>query len=253
MPRSSQRNYTGLLFFGATAFAVGLIYLLPASLIDRHLKANTEGIVRLADARGTIWAGEGYLELRDNGKPAAPPQNVIWRFSPNSVWNGHLEFTLTLGQSAQPTSVAIGISSITLHQVAFRLPAAVLALAIPKLAPLGLQGDLSIQIEDMRFDKNQTAGNARLEWVGAGSAMTTVSPLGNYKVELMTQESAVNVVLSTLKGPLLLDGKGKWTFRSAPNFSGTARVPAALQQQLSPMLRLIATERAPGEFEIQIR
>jgi general secretion pathway protein N len=253
MPRNNQSNIAGFFIGGAITFTVGLIFLLPASLIDGLLKTNTGGIVRLADARGTVWAGEGYVELRDNEKPAAPPQHLIWRFSPNSVFNGHLEFTLTLNQSAQPTSLSIGISSITLRNASLQLPAATLSLAIPKLAPLGLQGDLSIKIENMQFDENQTAGNARLEWMHAGSAMTNVSPLGNYQAELLTQGSMINVALRTVDGPLQLDGMGSWAIQDAPNFSGTARVPSSLQQQLSPILRLIATERVSGEFEIQIR
>lgn len=182
------------------------------------------------------------MELRDNGKPAAPPQHVTWRFSPDAVWNGHLGFTLKLNRTAQPTQVAIGISSVILRRAALQLPASTLSLAIPKLAPLGLQGDLSIQIEDMQFDGNQSAGNATLEWRHAGSAMTTVSPLGHYKADLLTEGTVIKVVLNTLNGPLQLEGKGSWALRSAPNFSGTARVPASLQQQLSPMLRLISTD-----------
>jgi general secretion pathway protein N len=253
MPSTKQRHVAGFLICGVIAYAVGMICMLPASLIDRYLNTHTDGIVRLADARGTVWAGEGYVELRDSEKPAAPQQYVTWRFVPDSVWNGHLGFGLNLNHSAQTTSVAIGLSSLTLRNAAFQLPAAALALAIPKLAPLGLQGDLSIQIEDMQFDGNQTAGNARLEWMRAGSAMTTVSPLGHYKADLLTQESVIKVALMTLNGPLQLDGEGSWALQSAPNFSGKARIPASLHQQLSPMLRLISNERAPGEFDIQIR
>jgi general secretion pathway protein N len=252
MSRNDRRNIAGFFIGGAITFTVGLTCLLPASLIDGLLKTNTGGIVRLADAHGTVWAGEGYVELRDNGQPVAPQQHVTWRFSPNSVLGGHLQFTLTLNQSAQPTSVLIGISSITLRNTTLQLPAATLSLAIPKLAPLGLQGDLSIAIDDVQFAENQTAGNARLKWMRAGSKMTNVSPLGNYQAELLTQGSMISVALSTVEGPLQLDGKGSWAIQAAPNFSGTARVPSSLQQQLSPILRLIATERVPGEFEIQI-
>ena len=92
-----------------------------------------------------------------------------------------------------------------------------------------------------------------MKWMRAGSKMTNVSPLGNYQAELLTQGSMISVALSTVEGPLQLDGKGSWAIQAAPNFSGTARVPSSLQQQLSPILRLIATERVPGEFEIQIR
>jgi general secretion pathway protein N len=253
MLSSNWRNEAGFLICGAAAFAVWLICLLPAPLIDRYLKTKTDGIVRISEARGTVWAGEGYLEFRDNEKPAAPPQHITWRFLPDSMWNGSLGFTLTLNQSAETSLFSIGISSVTLRNAAFQLPAATLGVTIPKLAPLGLQGDLSIVISDMQFDGKQKAGNGRLEWKHAGSAMTTVSPLGHYRADLVTRGPVINVTLRTLNGPLQLAGQGAWAFQSAPNFAGTASVPASLQQQLSPMLRLIAAERIPGEFDIQIR
>ena len=253
MPSTDQMTVAGFLIFGLIAYAVGLICLLPASLVDRYIKIRTDGIVRLTDASGTVWAGGGYVELSDNGKPASAPQHVGWGFLPNAVLNGHLEFKLSLNQSPQTTSLTVGITSLTLRNAAIQLPAAALALAIPKLAPLGLEGDLSVHIENMQFDGNQTSGNARLEWMRAGSAMTNVSPLGHYKADLMTQGSVIKVVLMTLNGPLQLDGEGAWALSSVPNFSGKARIPASLNQQLTPMLRLISTERTAGEFDIQIR
>ena len=59
MPSTKQTHVAGFVICGVIAFAIGLICLLPASLLDHHLKTHTNGIVRLADARGTVWAGEG--------------------------------------------------------------------------------------------------------------------------------------------------------------------------------------------------
>jgi general secretion pathway protein N len=93
-------------------------------------------------------------------------------------------------------------------------------------------------------------GAATLQWRAAGSALTPVSPLGDYEVRFSAAGPAVHAALSTLEGPLQLDGKGTWSHGARPKFAATARVPAAQQEQLAPLLRLIAVERGAGRFEI---
>jgi hypothetical protein len=56
--------------------------------------------------------------------------------------------------------------------------------------------------------------------------------------------------LRTLEGPLQLEGKGTWSNGAPPSFLVTARVPAQHQQQLAPLLGLIAVERGVGRFEL---
>jgi len=60
----------------------------------------------------------------------------------------------------------------------------------------------------------------------------------------------VHAALRTLEGPLQLEGKGTWSNGAAPSFLVTARVPAQHQEQLAPLLRLIAVERGAGNFEL---
>jgi hypothetical protein len=61
----------------------------------------------------------------------------------------------------------------------------------------------------------------------------------------------VHATLRTLEGPLQLDGEGSWSGRGSPGFLATARVPEPQQEQLSPLLRLIAVERGTGLFELR--
>jgi general secretion pathway protein N len=90
---------------------------------------------------------------------------------------------------------------------------------------------------------------ATLRWRGAGSALAPVAPLGDYEVRFTADGPALHAVLSTLQGPLRLDGKGTWSRHAPPSFLATARVPVEHQDQLAPLLRLIAVERGAGNFE----
>ena len=93
----------------------------------------------------------------------------------------------------------------------------------------------------------------RLQWRAAGSAFSPVSPIGSYELRLDGQGNIVRAVLSTLQGPLQLDGSGSWANGRAPEFLVTARVPAQYQEQLTPLLRMISVQRDEGSFELQLK
>ena len=91
-----------------------------------------------------------------------------------------------------------------------------------------------------------------MEWRSAGSALTPVSPLGDYELRLDGGSGGLSASLRTLKGPLYLEGKGLPANNGPPTFSATARVDPQLLPQLAPFLRLIAIERGEGVFELQL-
>jgi hypothetical protein len=111
--------------------------------------------------------------------------------------------------------------------------------------------------EQLAFGKHRERGRidgyGTLQWRAAGSALTPVSPLGAYEMQFKTVGPALHAALRTLEGPLQLEGKGAWSNGEAPSFLGTARVPAQLDEQLSPLFRLIALERGAGTFELRLR
>ena len=139
---------------------------------------------------------------------------------------------------------------ISRHDIS--LPATVLGLGVPKLAPLGLTGDVLIHVTSLSIARNRMEGNATVHWRAAGSSLTPVSPLGDYELRLDGEGMTVHAFLRTIEGPLQLEGKGSWTQGDSPAFLAMARVPPQHQQQLAPLLRLIAVERSEGRFELQL-
>jgi len=241
------------LAFGLTAYVGGLIFTLPATLIDARLAQATLGRVRLTETQGTLWSGAGHLEIRDKGQSIGNAHYLTWRFVPWSLLRGQLAFSVELDQTARPFPLIVSLSRIELANADIELPAAVLGMAMPKLAPLELGGNLSLHISSLNINRGWVQGNAVMQWHQANSALTTVSPLGNYQLEVHSDGATINTALRTLQGPLQLDGKGSWAASSSPAFMGNASVPSPLQQQLAPLLRLIALERGAGNFEIQLK
>ncbi len=241
-----------LLAIGLGAYALALVATAPATLVDAGLQRASHGRLRLAEAQGTLWSGSGRIEIRDTGGRTGVAKSLAWRVVPESLLRGHLVCEVELDQSARRFPVMISLSRIELANADISLPATVLGLGVPKLAPLGLTGDVLIHVASLSIARDAMEGNATLQWRAAGSTLTPVSPLGDYEVRLDGEGTTIHAFLRTIEGPLQLDGKGSWTHGDSPAFLAMARVPPQHQQQLAPLLRLIAVERGEGRFELQL-
>jgi general secretion pathway protein N len=235
---------------GLGFYAIALIVTAPATLVDAILHSASDGRLRLAEAQGALWSGSGQIEIRDAGGRSGVAKSIAWRALPASLLGGHLVCEVELDQAAKRFPVTISLSRVELADADINLPAAVLGLAVPRLAPLELTGEVLIHVANVAVARSGMRGNAMLQWRAAGSALTPVAPLGDYEVRLDGEGMTVHAFLRTIEGPLRLDGKGTWSTGAPPSFLATARVPAQHQEQLAPLLRLIAVERGAGIFEI---
>lgn len=241
-----------LLGLGIGVYAFGLIVAAPATLIDARLRQASEGRVRLAEARGTLWSGAGQIEFRDASRRSAVAKSIVWRVLPAYLLRGRLLYEVALEDAVTHFPVTLSLSRIEVADADINLPAAVLGVGAPKLVPLGLTGDVLLHVARLAFGRDVIQGNATLQWRAAGSALTPVSPLGDYELRFEGDGSAVRASLRTLQGPLQLDGQGSWTSGRNPVFLATARISPQHQQQLAPLLRLIAVERSDGSFALQL-
>lgn len=245
-------NRWGLLGAGLGAYVLALIATAPATLADAALRQATEGRLRLADAQGVLWSGSGLIELRDASGGAGAAKGLSWRVAPLSLLSGRLTCEVGIEPASSRFPLTLSMSRIELADADITLPAAVLGMAVDKLAPLGLTGEVRILVANLSIARNSVTGNATLQWHAAGSVLTLVSPLGDYELRMDGEGRTVNADLRTIAGPLQLDGKGSWALGARPVFLGTAGVPAQQQQQLAPLLRLIAVERDAGIFEFRL-
>jgi len=233
-------------------FAAALAVLAPATLIDERLEQASGGRLRLAEARGSLWSGAGWIEIRDAEGRAGVARRLAWRVLPWSLLRGRLVAEIDLDQAAKPFPVTLSLSGLQIADAGINLPAAALGLGVPKLAPFRLTGEVRVDISRLSIERSRVDGDATLQWRAAGSALTPISPLGDYEMRFKAAGPAVHAVLSTLEGPLQLDGQGTWSNGGPPSFLATARVPAQHQEQLSPLFRLVAVERGAGTFELRL-
>jgi len=245
-------NRWALVAVGVGVCAIAVVAMAPATLIDAGLSSSSQGRVRLADARGTLWSGAGQIEFRNALGHAGVSRGLTWHVAPAALLRGRLVYEVALERSTQPFPVTISASRIEVTNAEVNLPAAALGLGMPKLAPLGLTGDVLIRVASLAVARDGMNGNATLRWSDAGSALTPVSPLGDYEVRLDGEGVTLHAYLRTIEGPLRLDGQGSWKRGTNPDFLATAQVASQHRKELAPLLRLIAVERGEGRFELKL-
>lgn len=242
-----------LLAIGIGIYAAGLIAWAPATLVDAELRSKSSGKLRLSQAHGTIWAGSGSLELRDSSNRNAVAMDLDWRVLPESLWRGRLIGEVTLERQGRPFIIAVSPSKVEITNADINLPAPTMALAEPRLKPLKLSGEVQLHATNLSLASGGMLGNITLQWRRAGSAFSPVSPIGSYQLQLNGEGKQLSAMLTTLQGPLQLDGSGSWTTGQTPEFQATVRVPPEYQEQFTPLLRLISVQRDQGSFDLQLK
>jgi len=249
---SRSRTWPGACVVALIAFSSGLIALAPATLFDRIISSYSDGKVRLSAARGTLWVGEGRVELRNAQGHSNFTRTLAWRLLPARLAHAQLAYEINLNQAGHiPLAISPWPSRVELFDAKIVLPASLIGMAVPRLTPLRLTGDLRIHIHRLNVEPDKLRGDVRMQWQNAGSELSPISPLGEYEFRFDGEESKAQLTLRTVRGPLQLDGRSDWTQGKNPVTAVTARVSPQEQQTLAPLLRLIAVERMDGSFELR--
>lgn len=243
----------GWLAAGTCLYVVSLLASAPARLLDASLDEASKGHLRLASAEGTLWSGNGLAELRDEagGRRWAAP--LSWRFRPAALLAGRLDFGLATDPPVSVSAMSVSRSKIWFSGLDIRLPAATLAAGLPDMAAWGVSGEIRLVADRLEFGPGLSAGSLTLHWQAAGSSLSPVSPLGDYTLDVKGEGQGWQASLRTTAGPLQVSGQGAWRPGTDARFEATAVVPPALRAELSPFLRLLASERSDGHFHWQLR
>lgn len=234
---------------GIAAYAISLGAIAPAGLLDTALNRLSEGRLRLSVARGTLWAGSGQIELRDPAGSRGMAERCDWHLAAVSLWPAALRYSVKVASSGRAFPMSLSLSAIELSGAELVLPADVLGLLLPRLAPLGLAGNLDLKVATLLVTPAQVLGAAGMQWRDAGSALSPIAPLGSYDVSIEARPAGTRMVLRTLDGPLQLDGDVALVRGAAAQYRVVAKVPPAYRPQLAPLLALISVERGEGRFE----
>jgi len=248
MPRALLWVLAAIISIAFTALA-----FLPANWMAAIVEEQTAGRLTLGDAQGTLWQGSAFIGgAAGDYDPVTPllPGRFSWSLSP-TIFLGSIAAELENPAAlSQPVAITGGWREWQISPATIILPAERLAgLGAPlnTLQPSGQMrlswSPLQLALQDGKVELN---GTMDLELIDIASRMSPVKPLGDYNLNFNWQGQQATALLSTNKGPMLLNGKG--TFNNGRlQFSGTAQAETGQEERLANFLNLLGQHRTVND------
>ncbi|NJM43960.1 MAG: type II secretion system protein N [Brachymonas sp.] len=236
---------TAWLGAGLGAIVATLVFA-PAAWLSRGVDAATGGRVLLAEPVGSVWRGSAQLFLtggQGTQDAASLPGRVNWRLSP--TWRG-LNMALDLPCCAtQPVQLTLTPgwqrAGVQINAPAVNLPAQWLSGLGAPWNTLGPAGQLTLSAPTLQLDwaagRVAMQGNAQLDLLDMSSRLSTLSPLGDYRL-LLSGGDVPAINLQTLQGALQLSGSGQ-IVGSRIRFAGEASAAQGSEAALGNVLNII--------------
>ena len=251
--RSTQAAASGtrsVWVWAMTGAVVGALWatlqFAPAIWVQQAAFVATDGRLVLRESQGTLWHGSAQVGVTGgtgSSDSARLPGRVQWDFHvgrnglqlalfADCCTSQAQQFTLTAGLRSWRLQLAPGEST---------WPAAVLSGLGTPWNTVKLQGPLVLKTPGLNLasaaDRIKVEGSASLEMPGLVSSLSTLRPLGSYRLLLVGGEQPT-LDLRTVEGSLQLQGMGRWTAEHL-RFVGEARADAEHEAELSNLLNIM--------------
>jgi general secretion pathway protein N len=236
MMRSGVRYGAGLAVLAVLAIALTAAVRAPAAWVGDWLQA--QGRLRLIDARGTVWNGSALLGLSDGRQVMLIPGRLSWNIGLAAIASGRVTADVSHPALAAPLAVSLTAKSVALKAGQAELPAALLVALGAPFNTVRPGGALGLRWTDVEFRGGGLAGNFQIDWREAQSALSTVAPLGSYRLQVTGAGDTARLQLDTSSGPLRLQGSG--TVKGGRvSFKGTASADPDMRPALIGLIGVL--------------
>lgn len=233
--------------------AIGLVlatlWFAPARWLAAAVAQATSERVQLLQAEGSVWNGSARLVLgagRGTTDASTLPGPLQWRIRPH--WRGlNLQLSAPCcldsawGWQARVQGLELALQADDLAPSASHWPAALLSGLGTPWNTVQAQGTLAVHTQGLQITLGRghwaLQGRAAVDALGLRTALSTLQPLGSYRLVLQGGP-APQLALSTLSGQLLLSGQGALA-QGRWRFVGEARSSEAAQGALGNLLNII--------------
>lgn len=247
-----MRNLVLWLLAAVLSVAVTLLVFCPASWMSTLLESATVGRLTLGDAQGTLWSGSAFIGGAPSGRdPVTPllPGRFSWRLSP-LVLLGQVDIALENSEAlSQPVTLTGSLAQWQLSPSSILLQAERLAgLGAPlnTIAPSGTMrlswGSMQLTRQGRGIDVN---GRLTLDMTDIASRLSPINPLGAYHMVMDWDGQQAQLILTSIKGPLLLSGRGS-VDNGHFQFSGKAEADTGQEESLGSLLNILGRSHKEG-------
>jgi general secretion pathway protein N len=247
-------------FVGAV---LALVSQAPAYWVTQLVAQASGERVLLQDAQGTVWQGSAQAVLsagpQANASNTALPTRLQWQLGPQlDVAAAQFGLRLSLSSACcttQPLSVDVtpqwrGVR-VQVNDQRSTWPASWLTGLGAPWNTLQAEGALQLSTQQLAWQhiagQAQFQGQAQLQLQQLSTRLSTLKPLGSYRVVLQGMEAGatatqagdtMRLTLDTLEGSLQLQGTGQWR-NGRLQFSGEASSEPDAQAALSNLLNIL--------------
>ncbi len=226
--------------------AAALVAYAPAYWLANGLAWASQGQLQLREPRGTVWNGSAQWVLTGGAASRdqmALPGRMDWQLRP-SVSGLAMRLNAACCM-ATPLPIRLaphwGGATVSLASHESRWPAALLAGLGTPWNTIEPQGQLVLRTQDLTLALNagrlQVGGSADLDVMAVTSRLSTLKPLGSYRVQVRGGDMTT-LQLSTLDGALQLKGQGQWVGQRL-RFQGEAWAAQGRESALANLLTMI--------------
>jgi general secretion pathway protein N len=247
---------------------IGLVFALlwfaPASWVADAVHSGSGGRVLLQEPMGTVWKGSARMLLtggQQSRDAAALPGRVHWTLSPQ--WRGFALGLMADCCTKAPLTGQVKLSlqgaSVTFQDSSSQWPAQLLSgLGTPWNTVL-LEGQLLLSTQGLSVEwlggRLGLRGQLTLDALEVGSRLSTLKPLGTYRLVLAGNPSSSNaadaalaqLTLDTVSGDLRLTGSGQWV-GSRLKFNGQASATPEREAALANLLNILGRRQGPNSI-----
>lgn len=251
------------LLVGLFACGVTLLTMAPASWITPYLAQASGHRIELVEPTGSLWRGEATVMLSagagaasgaadlNTPAPTVLPGRLVWHTAFWPLWRGRLEVDLTQNAAMpHPVELDLGLHRATLAGGSVTVPATLLAGLGSPFNTLDLKGDMRLDWTACHMLGNHVYGQLNLTLTDLSSRVARISPLGSYRLNLELNGRDSGLTLSTLRGPLLLEGHGTAT-PDTFDFNGTARADPGFADGLTGFLNILGSPLGGGIYSLR--
>jgi general secretion pathway protein N len=249
-PPSTRWAWTG----AGLGLMLALITQAPAHWLATALAQVSGQRLLLQDPQGTVWQGSAQWALNEGplsqSHSTALPTRITWQLAPR--WDfAHWRPTLSASVSAAcctPQPVRMDVSPlwrglrVQVHNHTSQWPAHWLVGLGAPWNTVQPEGTLQIETRQLQWtqqaDTTQLLGQAELQLQQLTTRLSTLRPLGSYRVRMMGGEAPVAIELDTLEGSLRLTGSGQLV-QGHLRFNGEASAAPDAEAALSNLLNIL--------------
>lgn len=251
-----MRRFVIWLLAGLFSIAATLLVFCPAAWMAALVESQTGGRLTLGDAQGTLWNGSAFIGGAPSGSdPVTPllPGRFSWRLSP-MVLLGQVDLELQNPEAlSQPVKLTGTWNQWQLSQAAVSLPAERLAGLGAPLNTIQPSGQMRLSWTPLQLMRQgnavEVSGTMTLLMSDIASRLSPIKPLGAYQLIMDWRGRQAQLVLKSIKGPMLLSGNGTLT-NGRLQFSGKAEAEAGQEERLANLLNLLGQRRREGDKDV---